>query len=558
MFLFVSTVSVSSFVVAQGGAVVVLSPSSGSSGTVVTVSGSGFSVTAGTTVDVRFDGSIVVSNVVTSNGAFSATFVVPSSFSSAGSTLPLSKLVVAVDSSVASNTASATFTLTGLPVVSINPTVATPGVTDVAVIGEHFSQVSGTSVSFRVMSTTGSASYAAGQAVVRADGTFATTIKIPSGVPVGSYWFNVTDTSGLSARTALSVASTIVLSPSSGPSGTVVDVSGYGFSSTEGVTVDIKFDGSTVKSNAPTSSGTFTTTFIVPFNANAEQTLPIVKAVTAVDSSASSNTASATFTLTGLSSITINPIVAAPGVTDVTITGANFSRASGTSVSFRAMSTSSSASYAIGQTTVNSDGSFSVTLTIPTGIPTGSYWLNATDTNGLTAKTALGIASPTVNTTPNATLETGQTIKVSGSGFNALDDALSGMFDTPITANITIGGITVVSGRTLQQIADGVSVEIPDVSAGTQTVKIITNISGLTAETDITCIGTSVTNKPSPTATSTAKPTASAPTTTTDSESTFPKTAIIAAIIIILIILALVFIIIIRRRQNTTFNQLSY
>ncbi|MDR0318886.1 MAG: hypothetical protein LBI09_02495, partial [Nitrososphaerota archaeon] len=120
----------------------------------------------------------------------------------------------------------------------------------------------------------------------------------------------------------------------------------------------------------------------------------------------------------------------------------------------------------------------------------------------------------------------------------------------------TIGDITVASGRTLQQIADGVSVEIPDVSAGTQTVKIITNISGLTAETDITCIGATNTNKPGSTATSTATPTNT--TSTDDAEkSTFSKTAIIIVIVLIIIVV-LVLLMIIRRRRDPIYDSLRY
>jgi|GEM_PF-7000384 len=222
-----------------------------------------------------------------------------------------------------------------------------------------------------------------------ANGDFRALLSVPD-LSDGTYAVVATDSIGNTANTLFSIGSVIILAPSSGPSGTVVTITGHGF--TPNATVfkvdfdDIIISVSDVTVNA---SGNFTVQIVVPL-------LPVAGdkqiVVTEMIDGVAGRSASAKFSVTGLTSITASPIVAQSGVTAITITGSNFTRAPKTVVVLILTSSNmANSTYQLGSAVVNSYGSFTVTITIPTDVPVGSYILNATDVEGLTAKTDLTV-----------------------------------------------------------------------------------------------------------------------------------------------------------------------
>ena len=113
----------------------------------------------------------------------------------------------------------------------------------------------------------------------------------------------------------------ITISPSSGPVGTSVDVTGTGFTPLSVVT--LTFEGSFVDTATTTSTGTFIANFNVPVSIGDHTVVSIGDHT--VKASQGSNSASKTFTVTAL----VNPVIilepnSGPVGASVNITGAGF------------------------------------------------------------------------------------------------------------------------------------------------------------------------------------------------------------------------------------------
>lgn len=254
-----------------------LTPSSGAVGATITIAGSGFGSTQGTST-VKFNGT-TATVCGTCWTATSITVVVPT-----GATL--GNVIVTV-SGVASNGKS--FTVLPTPTItSISPTSGPAGIT-VTIIGTNFgsSQGSGT-VKFNGASAT-------------VCGTCWTATSIQATVPTtASTGSVIVHTSGVDTNgktfTFLHTPNITSLSPSSGPVGTTVTIAGTNFGSTQG-TSTIKFNGTTA-----TPCGTCWTatsiTVVVPLGATPGN---VVVTVSGVVSNGK------TFTVTTLSSIAVTP-----------------------------------------------------------------------------------------------------------------------------------------------------------------------------------------------------------------------------------------------------------
>ncbi|HMK62336.1 MAG TPA: IPT/TIG domain-containing protein, partial [Acidimicrobiales bacterium] len=292
-------------------AVITLSPTTGPVGTVVTISGTGF--TAGGTINhssgVTFDGtnvSIGAANVtVASNGTWSATFTVPNAANG-------SQTVTATDSSGVN--ASTTYSVTAA--VTLSPTSGPVG-TSVTVSGTGYTAGGTINHSSGVTIDGTNVSIGASNVTVGANGTWSASFTVPS-VPYGAQTVTATDSSSVWASTVFDVAA-ITLSPTSGTVGTSVTISGSGFTpgGTISQTTGVTFGGSDVTLNASqtvSSTGTWSATFTVPNASHGSQ------AVTATDSSGVST--STTFSVTA--AVTLSPTVGTVG-TSVTISGTGFS-----------------------------------------------------------------------------------------------------------------------------------------------------------------------------------------------------------------------------------------
>ncbi len=166
----------------------------------------------------------------------------------------------------------------------------------------------------------------------------------------------------------------ITISPTSGPMGTLVTVSGSGFADSSAVT--IKYDGTQVTTTTTTASGAIPSgvTFVVPASAAGIHT------VQATD--ASSNTASTTFTVTA-PAITISP-TSSPAGTQVTVSGSGFAPSSTVTITYDGSTVTTSP---ITVTTTASGAIPSgVTFVVPASAA-GIHTVQATDASSNTAST---------------------------------------------------------------------------------------------------------------------------------------------------------------------------
>jgi hypothetical protein len=254
------------------------------------------------------------------------------------------------------------------PKIILRPFNSAPGKT-VKVTGLRFTPSSTVSITFNSVKVV--SSYA-----TNSTGGFVTTFVVPTGTAPGSYQVVATDAKGLTASNTLSISlkTKIVLSTSGKARivGTTVTVTGTNFGDSEAVTVT--FDGSQVATATSSSTGSFTTTFVIP--AVPAGTYPVV---------ASDTTTSAT------KGFTVNPHVtsSASSVTrgqTITVTGTGFAATS--TVSFTLGGTPLSTT-----TTTDSTGSFSVQITIPINQAKGGQALTATDQSSDTASVRLKVLS---------------------------------------------------------------------------------------------------------------------------------------------------------------------
>ena len=154
---------------------IVLNPSSGSAGTKVHVSGGGFGSTE--TVAVYYQGTSVATATTNTTGAFTATFVVPT-------TTSIGYTTVQATGSTSGLSEDATFIVT--PTLVITPTTGPSGTT-ITVTGKHYSP-SSTVYLYWYDPSTGSYSYF-GSFITTSTGTFTTTITAPNGLTSGNTYY---------------------------------------------------------------------------------------------------------------------------------------------------------------------------------------------------------------------------------------------------------------------------------------------------------------------------------------------------------------------------------
>lgn len=229
--------------------------------------------------------------------------------------------------------------------------------------------------------------------------------------------------------TALSNAAyavaTITLSPTSGPPGSTVTVTGSGFSSS--ISLDIQLEGVTLQTVTTDATGSFIKTITIPTSK-----LPGSYNVVATGPG---NTALAPFTVTSLATITLSPISGPVGTT-VTVTGSKF--ANSTSVTIKFDTTT------VATITSSTSGGFTTTFPVPSNALPGSHTVNATD--GTITGSAIfnvSVASATITLTPTSGA-VGTSVTISGSGFTG-GSSITIKFDTN-TITITPSVIANPSG----------------------------------------------------------------------------------------------------------------
>ncbi len=298
-------------------ATIMLSPTQGLAGKSVTVTGSGFSVNTpiGTfTFNGATPAQSCTSQMTSGTGAFSCTFTVPAS--SAGA-----KTVVASGNdvgTVSGDSASATFTVL-VPTIVLSPTQGPKGIT-VTVTGSSFSP--STPISIFTFNGATPAQSCTSQ-MTSGTGTFSCTFTVPPD-SAGAYTVVATGSDGGSdtaSATFTITTPTITLTPSQGPVGSSVTVSGTGYSVNTAIGTITIAGGAiatqTCTSQTTSATGTFSCTFSVPSVSAGAHT------VTVSGSDGGSDSATATFTAT-TPTLTLTPNTGPVGTT-VTLSGTGYS-----------------------------------------------------------------------------------------------------------------------------------------------------------------------------------------------------------------------------------------
>jgi len=357
------------------------SPTSGTVGTTITLTGFGYA--ASTTVTVRWDGALLATSpspiTTDSKGAFVATVLAPSGE-------PVSHDIVAAD---AGGSVTVTFTLSRNLVLS--PSTG-PATTVVLMTGSGFIASSPISVTFdgAVVATT--------PATITSDalGGFLASFTVPPASP-GARTVKATDGIGGSATATFTMTPSISLSVNTGRGGTSVTVTGTGFALAS--TVTMRFDGALISTVPTDSSGGFSQIFSAP---------PVpagAHIVSAIDTLGTS--ASATFTVTPLLSIV--PATGPVG-TIVTATGAGFSASSVVTLLFAGSALTTTPSM------VSTDiyGGFTASIAVPS-ISAGAWSIMAVDSSNLRSSATFTVSRKLSFSSATGTV--GTVVVVRGEGF---------------------------------------------------------------------------------------------------------------------------------------------
>jgi len=383
-----------------------LSPTSGAVGASVTIAGSGFGSTQGSST-VKFNGTTAT---VTSWGSTSIVVTVPSGAATGN--------VVVTVSGTASNGKS--FTVLATPSISsLSPTSGAVGAS-ITISGSNFGSTQGSST-VKFNGTT---------ATVTSWGASSIAATVPSGATTGNVVVHTSgvDTNGVSF-TVLPTPSISSLSPTSGAVGASVTIAGSNFGSTQG-TSTVKFNGTAASVTSWSASSVIAT---VPAGAT---TGNVVVHASGVDSAGKSFTVVPAPNITSLS-VTSGGVGAA-----VTITGTNFGSTQGSStVKFNGTTA-----------TVSTWGASSIAVAVPTGATTGNVVVHASgvDSNGVNFTV---LPTPTITSLAPSTAAVGASVVIAGSNFGATQGSSTVTFNgtaasatswsaTSITATVPTGATT--------------------------------------------------------------------------------------------------------------------
>lgn len=398
----------------------IVTPSSGLSGTPVTLTATGFA--GNTTLTITWSGGdvTVCSTESTAVGSLVCSFTVPSSTTGG--------LYSFTAEDALGHTAVASFSVSTSLVISPNHG---PAGTTVTFTGSGFAPSSALSVTWG--QTSGSVCSAS---TTNASGEFTCVYTIPAGTAGGSYTFTAQDHSGNTA-TATFVVTFLKVTPSGATAGSTVTFSAGGFASLS----HMKIAWGTVQAcnGTSTTSGTFSCPYTIPSG-----TAPGPYTFTATD--AVGDAASTVFTVFGVPSVSV-PAANRTGadVGESVTFSTTASGGSGTYTSY----TWSASSASLGCTIANSAS----IVCVPTAAGT-SYTVSVyvTDSNGVDSSTSTSaefqvstdpvVSAPT--STPSGSVDVGQSVTFSvtaSGGHGTLSYAWSGL---PANCSGTGASITCV------------------------------------------------------------------------------------------------------------------
>jgi hypothetical protein len=364
-----------------GAAGISVSPSSGSPGQTITVSGSGFVDTE--TVNLFFGN--ITRNITVSGTNWSESITVPST---PGGTLSVSA------EGISSGTINTSFTI--IPTAALSRNDGSVG-SNVNVTGEGFPASQLINIIFGGQSVRSVSS--------GSNGSFNSSFAVPS-VAAGTHSVSIGAFPPISFR----VSSTFTLAPNSGPAGTSVQILGTGFGPS--TIVNLTIGGVPWQFLVADEDGELTGTLQIPPLAGGSKSITV-----------SGGSGSATFNVTP--TILLSEPAGSPGNT-IIVTGEGFgANQSGINVSFDNEIISSVAS--------DARGSWTLELTIPPARK-GTYFIKASG-GGTEQQTSFRVAPGLFINKPQA--GPGETVTVSGGGFapNETDIVLK-LGDTTVATGI--------------------------------------------------------------------------------------------------------------------------
>jgi hypothetical protein len=424
---------------------ITLTPSRGSSGTLVTIAGNGF--TPGTTITASISTGATISScgaTVAATGTFSCVVTISSS-------TPAGYTVTATGSDGSFDKATATFTVTS-SAITVAPTQGPSGVT-VTVSGTGFTP--GVTVTTTISS---GASITSCGATVSGSGTFTCLVTITGSASTTPYTVTATGSDGGNDYTeaAFTITTpTVTLTPDRGPSGVSVTVAGTGFTPGATITTTISTGASIGTCSATvTGTGTFSCSVTISSSTAGGYT------VTATGSDGSFDVGTATFTVTS-PAITLTPSQGPSGAA-ITVSGTGFTPGATITTTIGSGATITSCG-----ATVTAGGTFSCVVTITSGTP-GAYSVTATgsDMGNDHASATFTISTPAISIAP-AQGPVGASFTVSGTGFSpsgAATVSFNGVHETP--TGCTVGTFSGVTITTNDDGAFSCTFTVPSVAAG--------------------------------------------------------------------------------------------
>jgi hypothetical protein len=405
--------------------VVTLTPTQGPSGVSVGVSGTGFTHGATVTTTIGAGATIGACRAtVSGTGTFSCAVTI----SGTASATPYT--VTATGSDGGNDRATAYFTIT-TPAITLAPTQGPSGVS-VGVSGTGFTHGATITTTIGAGATIGTCG-----ATVSGTGTFSCTVTISGTASGTSYTVTAAGSDGGNDRATTSFTITtpvITLTPTQGPTGIIVTVSGTGF--TPSTTINtLTFNGTipfqTCTDQATSGTGTFSCTFTVPTDAASSVPYSVVVA----GNDGGSDTSTASFTMT-TPEIMVTPGRGPVGAM-VTVSGTGFSVSTAlTSLEFD--STKISSCTGGGSLTTNDSGTFSCTITVLRGA--AGTTVTATDVGGQTATGVFMVTTPAITMSPTQG-PVGTTVTVSGTDFS-VTSTVGLVFDGVKITSCTSGSLT--------------------------------------------------------------------------------------------------------------------
>jgi hypothetical protein len=319
---------------ASAAPVIILSPTSGAAGTLVTISGAVFESYEGDNINFFFDNTTIGEispMIVPSGGSFNVTFSVPDN-ATPGAHFITAKSVVPADLVLAVGAF-----LVDAPTLKLDATQGPVG-SVVNISGAGFNVYSSVTLYYKNTDSQKISTLAASPT-----GTFTTNFTIPSG-PAGLHDINATSTRGNAASVSFQVLPDVKLSLNSAGIGDSLNVLGTGFAAASAV--DIYFGSIKVTSGISDALGQFNIQFTVP---DAETSTYVIKA-----QDGGGNIGNAVFSVAA--GAKLGQLIGAVGG-DLTIRGGGFQVGATVTIKFDAD--------LISAAIADNNGDFTTTLTVP-------------------------------------------------------------------------------------------------------------------------------------------------------------------------------------------------